>query len=252
MPLKYYLVLFTCGVASIILALILSGVAIRKDETLKKYRAAKWCLCVAFLVFGIANLFQAGIESDGRQEALTGVMMIAIGSINAMLFTMVAHIFIRPSVVDRRNVIWQAILILLLSAFLFAARFTMPLRVFYTTYHVFILGYLLLMAAYTCYFVKNYSVFKKQMMEYYEEEELLYRMRWIQWTFWSALAVGVSALLLIIDTPQINMLLTVLFTCYYLFMTISFINYQRYAQLVVRAYEKPESGTPQGGGIAIC
>lgn len=249
MPFKYYLILFTCGVTSILLALILLGVAIRKDDALKKYRTARWCLCAAFLVFGIANLFQAGIESDSRQEALTGVMMIAIGSINAMMFTMVALVFIRPSVVTKRNIIWQIALILLFSAFLFTARFAMPLGIFYIIYWVFILGYLLLMAGYTYLFVKNYRVFRKQMLEYYEEEELLYRMRWIQWTFWSALAVGISALLLTIDTPAVNMLFTALFTGYYLFMTISFINYQQYAQLVARADKGSvtESETSQEG-----
>ncbi|MBQ6204970.1 MAG: helix-turn-helix transcriptional regulator [Prevotella sp.] len=249
MPVYYYITLITCGVASVLLALVLSGVTIRRDESLKKYCTARWCLCVAFLVFGIANLFQAGIESDGREEALTGVMVIVIGSINAMMFTMVAHVFIRPSVVTRRNVILQAAVILLLSAFLFVARFTMPLRAFYVIYGVFLLGYLLLLAGYTYFFVKNYLVFKKQMLEYYEEEELLYRMRWLKWTFWSALAVGVSALLLTIDTPVVNMLFTCLFTGYYLLMTISFINYQQYAQLVVKAYEKPleETDSVRGG-----
>ena len=241
MPFQYYLTLFTCGVASILLAVVLSGVSIRRDDALKKYGVARWCLCVAFLVFGIANLFQAGIESEGREEALTGVMMIAIGSINAMMFTMVANVFIRPSVATKRNVILQSAVILLLSAFLFVARFTMPLRVFYIIYYVYILGYLLLMTGYTYFFVKNYRVFKNQMLQFYEEEELLYRMRWIHWTFSSALAVGVLALLLTIDTPAINMLFTCLITGYYLLITISFINYQQYAQLVVRAYEKPEA-----------
>ena len=155
MPVYYYITLITCGVASVLLALVLSGVTIRRGESLKKYCTARWCLCVAFLVFGIANLFQAGIESDGREEALTGVMVIVTGSINAMMFTMVAHVFIRPSVVTRRNVILQAAVILLLSAFLFVARFTMPLRAFYVIYGVFLLGYLLLLAGDTYFFVKN-------------------------------------------------------------------------------------------------
>jgi YesN/AraC family two-component response regulator len=93
------------------------------------------------------------------------------------------------------------------------------------------------MAAYTWLFVRSYKVFPKQMMDFYEEEELLYRMRWIKWIFWSALAVGILALLLIIDNHMVNVLLTLLFTAYFLFVTVSFINYQQYAQLIVRAYE---------------
>lgn len=237
MPIYYHTTLLTCAVTSIVLSLVLLGVTIRQDESLKKYRSARWCLCAAFIVFGIANLFQASMEYDGKEEALTGVLTIFIGSVQAMLFTMVALIFIRPSIVTVRWALLQITAILLVSVFLFVARFAFPLGIFYLVYYVCILGYVLLMATYTYIFVKSYKVFKKQMMDYYEEEEMLYRMRWIKWIFWSALAVGILALLLITDNHKINMLLTILFTAYFLFITISFINYQQYAQFIVRAYE---------------
>ena len=220
MPVYYSLTLFTCAVTAIILSLVLLGVTIRQDESLKKYRSARWCLCAAFIAYGIANMFQAGMEYDGKQEALTGVMMIFIGSVQALMFTMLALIFIRP-----------------------------PLSAFYVVYYVCILGYVALMAAYTWLFVRSYKVFQKQMMDFYEEEELLYRMRWIKWIFWSALAVGILALLLIIDNHMVNVLLTLLFTAYFLFVTVSFINYQQYAQLIVRAYES-EPHVGEGENVA--
>ena len=237
MPLYYYFTLFGCAVSSIVLSLVLLGVTIRQDDELEKYRTASWCLCVAFLVFGLANILQAGMEYDGHEEALTGVMTLFIGSVQAMMFTMVALVFIRPAIVTMRNMAIQLTIILSLSSFLFIARYTLPLSVFYIFYYVFICGYVLLMATYTFIFCKNYKVFKKQMMDYYEEEELFHRLRWIQWTFWSAVAVGVLSLLLLIDNHYINMILTPLFTAYFLFITISFINYQQYAQLILRAYE---------------
>ena len=237
MPVYYSLTLFTCAVTAIILSLVLLGVTIRQDESLKKYRSARWCLCAAFIAYGIANMFQAGMEYDGKQEALTGVMMIFIGSVQALMFTMLALIFIRPAIVTVRRVLLQLSVVFFVSAFLFMARFTFPLSAFYVVYYVCILGYVALMAAYTLLFVRSYEVFQKQMMDFYEEEELLYRMRWIKWTFWSALAVGILALLLIIDNHMVNLLLTLLFTAYFLFVTVSFINYQQYAQLIVRAYE---------------
>ena len=71
------------------------------------HRSARWCLCAAFIAYGIANMFQAGMEYDGKQEALTGVMMIFIGSVQALMFTMLALIFIRPSIVTARRVLLQ-------------------------------------------------------------------------------------------------------------------------------------------------
>lgn len=237
MPTYYHFTLFVCAITSFVLSLVLMGVTIRQDDSLKKYRFARWFLCAAFFVFGIANTLQAGMEYEGKEEALTGVMTIFIGSVQAMMFTMVALIFIRPSIVTFRRVLMQTTVIFLVSAFLFVARFVLPLNTFYFFYYVCILGYVLLMATYTYIFVESYKVFKRQMMDYYEEEEMLYRMRWIKWTFWSALAVGILALLLITDNPKVNILLTTLFTAYFLFITVSFINYQQYAQFIVRAYE---------------
>lgn len=238
MPVYYSFTLFMCAVTSIVLSLVLMGVTIRQNESLEKYRSARWCLCAAFVVFGVANMLQAGMEYDGKQEALTGVLTIFIGGIQAMMFTMVALIFIRPAIVTARRVLLQVSVIFLVSAFLFVARFILPQDAFYVAYYVCILGYVALMAAYTWLFVRSYKVFKRQMMDFYEEEELLYRMRWIKWTFWSALAVGILALLLIYDNHMINIILTPLFTLYFLFITVSFINYQQYAQLITRAYKK--------------
>lgn len=245
MPIYYPSILAACAVTSVVLSLVLIGVSIRQDELLKKYRSARWCLCAAFMAFGIANMLQATMETDGKEEALTGVMTIFIGSVQAMMFTTVALIFIRPAIVTVRRALLQITAILLVSVFLFVARFTFPLSVFYPFYYVCILGYVLLMAMYTYVFVKSYKVFKKQMLDYYEEEEMLYRMRWIKWTFWSALVVGILALLLLTDNYIVNILLTALFAAYFLFITISFINYQQYAQFIVRAYEDEPSVSQQ-------
>ena len=149
-----------CAVTSIVLSLVLMGVTIRPNESLKKYRSARWCLCAAFVVFGVANMLQAGMEYDGKQEALTGVLTIFIGGIQAMMFTMVALIFIRPAIVTARRVLLQVSVIFLVSAFLFVARFILPQDAFYVAYYVCILGYVALMAAYTWLSMrkKNFSI----------------------------------------------------------------------------------------------
>ncbi|MBQ7664032.1 MAG: hypothetical protein IJS43_02315, partial [Bacteroidaceae bacterium] len=236
MPLFCFLTLFACGVASVVLSVVLAGVKIRKDESLVKYRTAHWFLCVAFLFYGLSNFLQISLE-DGQEETLSGLLMITIGSIQAMMFTMVVLVFIRPAVVTLRNVTMQFTVIALLSAFLFFARFTFPLSVYTVIFCFYIAAYVALLAIYTHLFLKSYKVFRKQMMDYYEEEELIYRTRWIKWVFLSALTVGIMALLLNIESHYVNMLFTSLFTAYFILVTISYINYQQYAQLIVHAYD---------------
>ena len=246
MPFYCFLTLFACGVTSIVLSVVLAGVKIRKDESLTKYRTAHWFLCAALLFYGLSNFFQISLE-DAQEETLSGLLMITVGSLQAMMFTMVVLIFIRPAVVTLRNVSVQFTIIALLSAFLFFAHFTFPPSVYTVIFRFYIAAYVTLLAIYTYIFLKSYKVFRKQMMDYYEEEELLYRTRRIKWIFWSALAVGIMALLLNIDSHHVNMLFTSLFTAYFILVTISYINYQQYAQLIVHAYDSTttQQDTPQ-------
>ena len=127
MPFYCFLTLFACGVTSIVLSVVLAGVKIRKDESLTKYRTAHWFLCAALLFYGLSNFFQISLE-DAQEETLSGLLMITVGSLQAMMFTMVVLIFIRPAVVTLRNVSVQFTIIALLSAFLFFAHFTFLLH----------------------------------------------------------------------------------------------------------------------------
>ena len=111
-----------------------------------------------------------------------------------------------------------------------------------------LVAYLLLMAFYTRLFLKSYRAFKTQMLAFYEEEDLVGQIHWINWTFWLALSVGVLALLLLAGNSVVSNALTIVFTVCFIVNGISFVNYRTFAPLVDRAVVSKTEKKPLGGG----
>ena len=67
-----------------------------------------------------------------------------------------------------------------------------------------------------------YRTFKSRMLAFYEEEDLVGQLQWINWTFWLGLAVGIAALLFLVDSPVTGSFLNVVFSICFLLMYVFF------------------------------
>ena len=54
----YLLTSFVCGIVTLVLAVILTGVKIRESDGLEKYNKARWCPVAALAVFSVLNLLE--------------------------------------------------------------------------------------------------------------------------------------------------------------------------------------------------
>ena len=233
----YYYTTLRSGVISLTLAALLSGLRIRMTEGLQKYNRARWCLVGAFTVFGILSLAEITLGGTTGEEAgnLTGCLVIFIGSLMAMFFTMTVLSFIHPQFVHRKQVFLQLAVIVPCGLLLIILRLHAFRALFNICFAVMLVAYLLLMAFYTRLFVKSYREFKTQMLSFYEEEDLVGQLHWINWTFWLALSVGIMALFLLAGNRVVSSALTIVFTFCFLVNAISFVNFKSFAPLVDRA-----------------
>ena len=233
----YFYTTLLSGVISLTLVALLSGLRIRVTEGLQKYNRARWCLVGAFAVFGLLNLVEISLGGTTGEKAgnLTGSLVIFIGSLMAMFFTMTVLSFIRPQFVHRKQVFIQLTAIIPLGIFLVIVRLHASRPLFNICFAVMLVAYLMLMAIYTRLFVKSYRAFKTQMLAFYEEEDLVGQLHWINWTFWLALSVGMMALFLLAGNKVVSSALTIVFTFCFLVNGISFINFKTFAPLVDRA-----------------
>ena len=251
----YFFTTLLSGIIGLTLAVLLSGLQIRSGEGLQKYNRARWCLVGAFSVFGLLNLAEASLDGTGGGDtgAYAGCLAIVIGSLLSMLFTMTVLSFVRPKLVSRRQILVQLAVILPPCLLLILLRIFAPEPVYNACFGVMLAAYLLLMVLYTRLFVKSYRAFKAQMLAFYEEEDLVGQLQWINWTFWLALGIGIAALLFLADSPVAGSILNVVFTAGFLFICIFFVNYRPYAVLVNRAVEEhpKEKGTGGNTGPSL-
>jgi len=229
----YLLTSFACVIVALVLGVILAGVKVRQSEGLQKYDKARWCLVAAFAVFGVLNLLE--LSFSGSSGSLTGTLVIVIGSFMAMFFTMTVLSFIRPEAVSRKSILVQLAAIVPPGILLVILDLIAPRPVFRVCFAIMLVAYLALLVIYTRLFLKSYSPFKERMLSFYEEEDLVDQLHWINWTFWMALSVGVLALFLLIGNLVVSSAMNVVFIIYFLILCISFINYRQYAPLVDRA-----------------
>lgn len=243
----YFYTTLVAGFIGLTIAALLAGLMINSSEGLQKYNRARWCLAGAFFVFGLMNLVEASLDgSDGGDTGgFAGCLAIVIGSLLAMFFTMTVLSFVRPEIVHRKQILTQLGVIVPPCILLIILKIYAPEPVFRVYFGVMLAAYLLLMALYTRLFVKSYKAFKVRMLAFYEEEDLVGQLQWINWTFWLALATGIAALLYLADSPEAGSVLNIIFAASFLLIYVFFINYRPYALLVDRAVkEEPAAEVP--------
>ena len=248
----YLLTSLISAIVALTLALILTGLQVRDLEGFEKYNRARWFLAGAFGVFGILGVAEillgepSGLETGG----LTSTLVIFIGSLMALFVTMTVLSFIRPQVVTWKNVLLQLAVIVPLGVLLLILRLRAPEPVFRICFAVMLAAYLVQIALYTRLFLRSYRQFKEQMQSFYEEDDLVGQLHWINGTFWLALGTGIASLALIFGNLLSDSIITLLFTAVFLIIGVFFINYQRFAPIVERAVmQEAEADRSAGGGI---
>ena len=248
----YFYTTLLAGVIGLTLAVLLAGLQISAKKGLQKYSRARLCLVGAFGVFGMMNLMEASLDGTTGEGTgdFAGVLAIVIGSLLAMLFTMTVLAFIRPEIVNRKQILAQLAVIVPPCVLLIILRLYASEPVFKVFFWFMLAAYLLLMALYTRLFVKSYRTFKSRMLAFYEEEDLVGQLQWINWTFWLGLAVGIAALLFLVDSPVTGSFLNVVFSVCFLLMYVFFVNYRPYAVMVDCAVKDKsmETAPPQIAG----
>jgi len=241
--LYFYAILFS-GVIGLTLSILLAGLQIDSNEGLQKYNRARWCLAVAFAAFGALNLMEAFLYGPAEEEtgSFAGCLAIVIGSLLAMFFTMTVLSFIRPEIVTRKQILAQLGMIVPLGSLLIILQLYAPKPVFRVYFIIMLAAYILLMFLYSRLFVKSYAAFKERMLAFYEEEDLIGQLHWINKTFWLALATGIASLLYFVNNLLVGSALNVIFPICFLLICVFFVNFRPYAIMVDKAVVgKPEA-----------
>lgn len=233
---KYYLyVMVAAACCLFVTGLILALVKAPSDVHNTKYRVMKHTLTVAVLILGALNLVQVMFDDNGVVSYLAPCLSLAVGYLQAMLFTMALMVLIRPSEVTWRTVGIQLGIILAVDTCLIGAFSLLSPHNFIYVYELGIILYLLQLAFYVWWFHRSRKIFISQIRRFYEEEEIERSLWWVNVIFWTALTVGVLSLLMAFNDRTVDMWLTIALVLLYALFAVCVINYGLSAQVILPA-----------------
>lgn len=230
----HYLLTFGSSCVTFVLAFLLLGIRITKQNELKNLRTARTYLSGAYFILACSGFFSYFMHVEAENDAALMASTLFIASYQAFLFTITCITFIRPAYVTYLFIVKHLLLIttigipLVLTA-LFAEKSVFP-YLFYTC----IALYALQMLYYATLFRRGYGESMKQLEAYYDEDEN-YRLRWVKICFYSALCIGVWALVSLFSGHLLYCIFIVAYTAYYSYMVYRFYNYMTDAGFLIPA-----------------
>lgn len=221
----YYILTFATSSIIIILAIMLLGIHIPFDDRLSNFRIARNYLSLSYLVLGISSLIGFFSQQEAKDKVLLASCTLIIASYQALLFTYTLLTLIQPLYIKQKHIFVQLGIITAAGIFLLFTVFMFPYSLHPTVFCVAIIGYFFQISYYTYTFRHRYKSCIQSLEQYYEENEHA-RLRWVNFCFYCALAVGILALMSIFLNLYFHTAFSILYTAFYTYIVYRFYNYQ--------------------------
>jgi AraC-like DNA-binding protein len=195
---------------------------------LKSYKKARLIMAIAYISLSAFNAIgEMSHSSTSSTDMDIEQSLTAIGAmIQAFLYTYTFIILVNPRFVKKKRILREAILIFLTSSLLCFALFGKEKQLLYMpVFYAFIIYYSFMLVYYTILFLKNYRHYIYQVNNFFSEQESA-RLRWIYYSFFGALFIGISALAITFSDNMLHYILFIFFSiAFYCYFGIKFIEY---------------------------
>lgn len=195
-------------------------------EGLHGYRMARSVMGVTYLVFFMALVGETVCKRGGDMPlAVQQMLMITIGILQAFLFTYALTTLTDVHFFSWRRFVRETATVLLPAVAAFAVFALLGGTRGRLIFLLLALFYLCKMVEYIILFCRRYRSYERRMANYFSDGERK-RLYWVKRSFFTALTVGVMALLCALYPSDLtNMLFTSVVIVYYSVFAIRFINY---------------------------
>ncbi len=199
--------------------------SIPEKEKLKNYVFARKVMGSTFLVYCGALICEAVTREPFAGDLLNRMIVIAIAVTQAFLFTFSLISLLDTDTLTRRLAVRETLLVVAGIGVAFGAFSSCPQECRQMVFSCFSLAYVLLMTRYVAIFRRYHRRYLLLMDNYFSDDERQ-RLHWVPVAFYSALGVGVVALLFAwLITPLTQLLFMLSATVYYSVFAVRFINY---------------------------
>lgn len=199
--------------------------SIPEREKLKNYVFARKVMGATFLVYCVALICEAVTREPFSGDLLNSMIVIAIAVTQAFLFTFSLISLLDTDTITKRLAVRETSFVVtgLVAAFVAFAFCPQGFRLLVFT--CFSLVYMMQMTRYVAIFRRYHRRYLQLMDNYFSDDERQ-RLHWVPVAFYSALGVGIVALLFAwLITPFTQLLFMLSATVYYSVFAVRFINY---------------------------
>lgn len=191
---------------------------------LRGYRMARRMMGCGYLAFFIALMIEAmGLEM-AMPIVIQQLIILSVGIMQAFLFTFALATLIDVQFFSWPRLVRQLIYVILPSiaafvVYFYDSRYSSVIFIVLAVYYSYkLVGYVLS-------FRRRYREYKHRMADYFSSDEWE-RLRWVRRSFYTALSIGILALIYTLCPSMItSILFTLVLAGYYAVFGIRFINY---------------------------
>ena len=199
---------------------------------------ARWILFATFAILALSGYFKVSDENP----TLLSLTTLCVGSYQALLFTYTASVLASPGGVSRRKFTTVLAAVTAAVAALAATLVWFP-HEFHIAWPAAVAAYCVQLCIHTVSF-RDLSRTAQEQLESFYDENVDHYLRPVKALFYSALGVGVFALVFAI-VPLRNLgynVFVAFYTVYYIWVASTVINYSVTGDFFIRAEAQPNDG----------
>ncbi|MGE0077191.1 MAG: helix-turn-helix domain-containing protein [Bacteroidales bacterium] len=228
-------------------------------EGLKKYRISLKVIAASYFILSALSLLILIFKlSDNARELFT-FLGIGISSFQAFLFTFALITLLNPKYITTKNIAIQFSPIIVLGIFygIFYTQYgdpviahlneipmylnnpTLWVRLIFYAFYIFQLIY------YTWLFLKEEKDSKSRMMDFFSEDIWL-KLSWVRVAFFSALTVGIIAMVSYLFPQKYDWIFTLIYSVFYFGFALEYVKYNKIYTIVEPAMVEEKTDPTQG------
>ena len=227
----YYVMMLVSSAIIVILSVLLMGIHIPKSEPWTKLRSAQKYLSLSYFLLGACG-FSEILFGMAVDPVILILSTSFVSALQALLFTATFLVILQPQVVKVKRIAIHLVIIFSIGIILSLLywQFGKAIGLFISISSIVI--YLIQQCYYVSRFRKHYKRCVAELEEYYDEDQDA-RLRWIKFSLYSGLFIGMFAIIASLSSLWVYYIFILIYTCYYAYMTIRFNNYRLWANALV-------------------
>lgn len=219
--------LFTWGTAWVTLAFGLTLLFMRtpNKQKLANYIHVKHIMGWTFLLISFSNAYEASMLSTFNSVWFPRLLILTTACLLSLILTSTSVTLIESAFMSKKILLKKIIFFVCISTITLNCLIYFPeTKFFYIVYYLFVLYVILLFRKSINLFYRKYNLYKKRREEYYSERKQN-QLKWVQTSYYSAIAMGGISLLSLASPLWWMVIFSIIVIVFYTYYGIRILSY---------------------------